>query len=171
MLRRDRIANLLQSIISVVSHKSGYYYGVQLLVSLDASRRVVANRGLIQVRNACPSYVARTVFTAINTSSSSLCMRHKYPSSSLSELSRSLNAARPCPPFASPRIRTFRSPVIPGRQFRTEAQKDGACGVVTYLRMAAGPREGPQGPAGDRGLAAAARPCQWSHRTILVLRS
>jgi hypothetical protein len=38
-------------------------------------------------------------------------MRHKYPSSSLSGLSRSLNAARPCPPFASPRIKIFSSPV------------------------------------------------------------
>ena len=111
--------------------------------------------------------MARICFTANRTPSSSLRMRHKYPSSSLSELSRSLNAARPRPPSASPRIKIFSSPVVfSGRQIPgLGGEKAGL-----YLRTAAGLQEEPQDPAGDRGLAADARPCQRFRRTTLVPR-
>jgi hypothetical protein len=79
--------------------------------------------------------VARTCFTAVSTSSSSLRMRHKYPSSSLSELSCSLNAARPRPPSASPRIKIFSSPVVfLGRQIRTGWRKRRDIAGLTFER-------------------------------------
>src|SRR5258708_429715 len=97
-------------------------------------------------------------------------MRHKYPSSSLSELSRSLNAARPRPPSASPRIKTFSSPVVFILFLGQQIPGLGGEKAGLYLRTAAGLQEEPQDPAGDRALAADARPCQRFRRTTLVPR-
>lgn len=60
------------------------------------------------------SYLSRISFTAPNTRSSSLRIRHIHPSSSASWFSRSLNAVQPLP-SRPPRIKIFSSPTAHSR--------------------------------------------------------
>jgi hypothetical protein len=107
---------------------------------MKAQRSSASSRSMVQLSGwsfvvptysgpAPAPYPARACFTALSTPSSSLRIRHKHPSSSLSAFSCNLTAA--CPRPSRPlRIKTFSSPVVCGGNWINPSQ----CDIQTWAQ-------------------------------------